>query len=477
MPNGITPAAALTLLRHARNQLLRSQVAVLDLAKLSDTEAARLDFPETRAKRLVEAIGHPAIPLDLSSKLVDAAENFFVMNEIRRSRAQSAASRGQQPAEARPGEAAAHEGETSGDNSSDREPNIKARDEGDSDAVERSLDALREVIRAANLPERAQVAVLVAYSKIRAEKSRSSLMLESLLISAVAQFEVFVSRVITTSLRFDPSALRASDKRYTYEQVVALKSLTEFEKSVIDSYVDSLMHDGMSTWMKFLGRASRSETEWISESLAEIVMRRNVHVHAGGRASAQYIASLGKLAAAVKVGDELPVTTPYLEDALDRMARACIVLSQAGMFAVCSSKAGKSADATLKLDAGLVDATWDLLSAGRWPAVAPLADQLVDLAGKASTRERLRANSFLARKQWQGMDSVRGEIEAWDVSAAEDELRLAKFCLLDQLDSAKETYQKLVESGKLSVMELATWPILEPLRLEIQSGTGDGAGN
>jgi hypothetical protein len=438
---------------------------VLDLARLSDTEAARLDFPESRAKRLSEAIGHPEHPLATSMTIFTAAEKMLLAHEERHARATKDEVEGEnQPAgntqgAGKPSDTA--RGEESADESVAEPGN--AGDE-EHDETERLRSELEDAIKEAGLPPRAIVNVFVTCVKILAEKSRSGLMLESLLIASVAQFEVFISRMITSSLRYDPSVMNASDRKFTYEEVAIHESIDSFTTASADAYVESLMYDGMTSWMKFLGRATRSNTDWVNDLLAEVVMRRNVHVHAGGRASAQYIAALGNKGAAVKLGAELPVTAEYLYDAMDRMARAAIVLTQSAVAAVCTSSRGKADIKKLDPDAGVTDSTFDLLTGGRWRAVAPLSAQLDHLVSNASTRERLRANSFHAQKQLDGIESIRGEVEAWDVSAAEDELKLAKHCLLDNIEPAKALFRKLESSGRLSLLELSIWPILEPIR-------------
>jgi hypothetical protein len=332
-------------------------------------------------------------------------------------------------------------------------------------------DVLRMALAAADMPQRAEFTAIRFIAKVRAEKPRHALMLESLLLSAVAQFEVFVSRIIKTSLLTDPKPLTDSDRKFLFKDIIAEGSFEGFLASVANDYVDGLMYDGMDQWMKFLQRATRSDTEWVTDLLAEVVMRRNVHVHAGGRASQQYINKLGKSAAAVKLGDELPVTSAYLEDALDRMARAAIVLSQAGIAAVCAgAKKDKKKKHAISQDAGVVDASFDLLVAGRYRATKELWPQLDKLVSLNSTRERLRANSFAARKLLNGLPEVVEDITEWDVSAAEDEIVLAKLCLLDDVEAASELYTKLEARGDMTVMELATWPILEPLRRAIEGG-------
>jgi hypothetical protein len=472
MANTLSVAGTLTRLRQARNQLLLSQDAVLDLSAISDTEAARLDLPENRAKRLADALGRPEMALDQATAIYSAAERLLGAHNERigeKRRAKQDAT----PSAAEPVIAASDGASTAAEELA--EPSRR-----ENDPQREAIADLTAAITEVGLPPRDIVRVISVGAKIRAAKSRSGLMLESLLISAVAQFEVFISRMITASLRFDPSALEASEKKYLYGDIYKYESIESFTSAAADAYVDALMYDGMDSWMKFLARATRSDTSWVSDLLEEVVMRRNIHVHAGGRASPQYLSALGKKAAAVKVGDHLPVTAEYLNDALDRMARSVIVLTQAASAAVCSTAKGKAAIVEGKIDPDqlVVDASFDLLAAGRYAAVAPLSAQLEAFPVSASTRERIRANSFVAQKKSTGLESVRGDIAAWDVSASEDELVLAKHCLLEEIEEAKHLFKRLSDSDRITLTELATWPILEPLRLamEQESAGEPGAG-
>lgn len=435
-------------LRGAQNAFLASQVAVLDLARMSESEAARLDFPEARAARLAETLGHPELELEKAMAILTAAESLLDSARVRREKKEAGEPTAPASADA-----------TAGASNSSAE----AGESHEEEAVEG--EELQAAIREAGLPDRAVVSAIRFVARVRAEKPRHPLMLESLLLSAVAQFEVFVSRVIKTSLMADPKPLMQSDATYSFKDVVADRTMEGFLTTVANQYVDALMYKGMDEWMKFLQRATRSETEWVTDLLAEVIMRRNVHVHAGGRASQQYLEKLGKAAAAVKLNQELPVTPDYLEDALDRMARVAIVLSQAGIAAVCAAaKEDKRRTHDISQDGGIVNASYDLLAAGRHRAAKDLWPHLDKFVAKNSTRERLRANSYAARKALNGLDDVAAEIVEWDVSAAEDEIRLAKHCLLEDVDAARSIYDALEARGDITLFELATWPILEPLR-------------
>ena len=490
MPMRTKYEAAALRLRRARNAFLLSQVAALDLAKMSASDAARLDFEEVRAKRLAEWIGKPDLSIDQAMQIYTSILKLIEGASARRASAredtQPGASEPVNNGETGSPPAPDSDHSTSTPNEATPQSEHDSEAEADQTAKEAAVRLSQDVddaLEAAGLPEYASFRAIRFVVKIQAEKSRSALMLESLLLSAVAQFDVFISRMILTSLRIDPSPLKESEKTYTYRDLTAHDSLDAFYSSAANAYADALMYKGMDSWMKFLSKATRTDMEWVTDLLAEVIMRRNVHVHAGGIASPQYLSELGKRAAAVKLGDELPVTAEYLEDALNRMARAAVVLSQAAVSAICvASKRDKTAEHSIDQDQGVVDASFDLLSAGRYAAVEHLAAQLDPLVATNSTRERLRANSFSARKFLYGPEEVAADLEAWDVTAAEDELVLAKYCLLDDVEHARFVYEKLLAADRISVMELATWPILEPLRVAIEAeqkaqDTGDESSN
>ncbi|WP_413320900.1 hypothetical protein AA0Z99_07895 [Agrococcus sp. 1P02AA] len=463
--------------RQARNVFLLSQAAALDLARMSSLEAARLDFPEARAKRLAEWLGKPGISLEDAMQIYTSVSRLVEITDAKR-----ISNRETEPAEeATPVVDGSSVGsENANDGASKTRPltetgisDGRAEAEADrafgGDAMEASND-IEYALEAAGLPEYASFRAIQLLIKIQAEKSRSALMLESLLLSAVAQFEVLVSRLMLTSIRLDPSPLEDSEKMYTFSDVTEHPSLEAFSVAAANAYVDGLMYKGMDSWMKFLTRVTRTDMVWVTDLLAEVIMRRNVHVHAGGVASSQYLSELGKRAGNARVGDELPVTAEYLEDALNRMARAAVVLSQAAVSAICSgAKQDKSSSHGIDQDRGIVEASFDLLTSGRYGAVEHLAEQLDSLVATNFTRERLRANSLAARKALYGVEAIRPDLEDWDVTAAEDEIVLAKHCLQDEIAEARVIYESLSAANKISVMELATWPILEPLRAAIEA--------
>lgn len=409
------------------------------MAQLSD-EAARLDFPEVRARRLTDALGSAALSTERALEIYNAAEAVKNLALERRKAERNSAT---------------------GDGGIDEE--LK-------DAIEKqeaSIRNLENLLSGAGLPPHSVMRAVLEISKQGAERSRGDLMLESLLISAVSQFEVFVAKLMEISLLADDRPLVRSERKMTYGEVSQYPSMGAFRREMARNFLDTMMRNDLTAWMKFLGEATKVELSWVIDSLDEVIKRRNVHVHANGRASAQYIRTLGKKAAAVKEGDPLPVTFSYLMDATDRISEAALVISQAAVRALCCHIKDPELARTARNEENVVEGTFDLLVAGRFVAVAPLYARLEPLMATASAKESIRANSLHAKKALYGIDSTREEIYAWDVSSSADQLVLVRHCLLDETEQAAAIFKRLEAQGSMSVLELATWPILAPLRTHL----------
>lgn len=189
MESLLSSAFALRQVLGARNSFFLAQVPVIDLAELASTEAARLDFPEARARRLCDQVG-------LNVTLVDAARVYSVTEAFVSSRAAS-----------RRANAGAADAELTVEQQAAESAHAAARSEWDALVQEFDIDVSRSL------------RLLATTSKMQLEQPRGSLMLQSLLITAVAQFETFVSRLIVTSLRYAPAALNGSKKELSFADV------------------------------------------------------------------------------------------------------------------------------------------------------------------------------------------------------------------------------------------------------------------
>ena len=75
-----------------------------------------------------------------------------------------------------------------------------------------------------------------------------------------------------------------------------------------------------------------------------------------------------------------------------------------------------------------------------------------------------QANYLLARKRQFGTNSVRDEIEKWNVSALALEFHLVKAALEDDRSSALDILPRVILSESIPRNNFYSWPVLEELR-------------
>jgi hypothetical protein len=75
-----------------------------------------------------------------------------------------------------------------------------------------------------------------------------------------------------------------------------------------------------------------------------------------------------------------------------------------------------------------------------------------------------KVNMALAIKAMDGLDGIADEISSWDVSALSDRFKLAKACLMGDLDEAFRLLTLLTDRDELSTEDLVEWPLLSEVR-------------
>jgi hypothetical protein len=198
---------------------------------------------------------------------------------------------------------------------------------------------------------------------------------------------------------------------------------------------------------------SRVAMDW--DDVVEAFQRRHVVIHNGGLVSRQYLSNVP--AASSKVGERLPINHDYLVhvfDELDVLGTALVVRAWGSWH---KDQRDQSAGR-------LLQRSYELMLAERWTAVDSLCKIGAKLHCSAERRESIKVNGLNSRLELAGPDEIRGEVEAWDVSASADRFRLAKLVLLGDLAGASKMADALLKSGELTQGQLNEWPVLRTLR-------------
>ena len=99
----------------------------------------------------------------------------------------------------------------------------------------------------------------------------------------------------------------------------------------------------------------------------------------------------------------------------------------------------------------------------RWWLAEGTARAMIALSEEVEIAS-VQVNYWLARSSRLGMSSIEDEVSTWDVDELEPIYRLAKLVLLQQDDEALNLIKILVQSGDLTNVELASWPLLSRFR-------------
>jgi hypothetical protein len=299
-------------------------------------------------------------------------------------------------------------------------------------------------------------------------------MLQSLLISSVSDFEVFLGSLMRESLRFSPKTLRESGRTFTLADIDEFESLEAFISDVADAHVDKLMRESVKEWIDFLTKATRrgKETfEPLAKPLKEVILRRNAFVHTDGVVTLPYTRGAGQ--AKVKLGDRLSVDMEYLTAALGHLASFALYASESSFAAL------RATVPEVHVSFDITQTLVDLLQVERYSAVETTAEACLRLPLTGSTTEVLRVNRWLSIKSQKGVASVKRDVTEWDVSSLAPQFRLAKLALIEEdLPAAHGLAQRLMANGDLTSHAYETWPLLAPLRrfaMRTSSG-GEGPG-
>ena len=181
---------------------------------------------------------------------------------------------------------------------------------------------LRDIV-----PGRNPLSLLLAHSDTRKRRPRLPLIMSSLLISMVSDFEVLFGHVAKTFMKFKPEALITNEKNLSWADLAGYESLDEFRDHYIDQQVERLLRESLDEWLTWLRKKLNITIENILPDLDDtrkVFQRRHIAVHNDGKVSRQYLIKLPNLKKPPSIGDRLPVDSEYMLAAMDKLIVAAV---------------------------------------------------------------------------------------------------------------------------------------------------------
>jgi hypothetical protein len=304
-------------------------------------------------------------------------------------------------------------------------------------------------------------------------------LLSAQLVTLVADFELFVMRIMSAWIDYDSSLLAGRKKEVTFADLEAVTSVDEMRQSMVQAFLDDHMRKSATAWFKVFCEAFGTDKIEGAEDFAtrEAFQRRHVIVHHGGVVSHEYLTQLKDYAHEAALSDHLPVDIGYIESAADALAVVAHSATLAAMFS--AAKGSKDAQRYAEREAGEV--TFMLLNQDRERVVRRFGNAFrVDQVKFEFAREQIRVNCWIARRRLGEGGAVVREVEEWDVGAKDANFKLARATLLGDVEAAAGFARALIDSDDLNELTISRWPLFEDIRQDLLAalkGPGEaGAG-
>ena len=351
------------------------------------------------------------------------------------------------------------------DAAAERQVEMGRREQNDSDKAERTKILRRmeaEVEKIAGSSS-ASMHYFHAVMRQRSRPRRAPLLRSSLLISAVANFEVLVAAQLRFFFKVRPEAMRSKDQSYSIEEISKHLSIEEFLSSCGAKRADGILRESFESWMDWLQkRVGAGVNECADEIIvvAEVFQRRHLFVHNGGVVNSLYLSNVkGKKGESPEIGERLSVDAAYLASAIENLTILGTILT-ADMLAIYGAD-GREKQSGYRI---AQDYVFESLVMGSDSLVVGVCGPAALKCGDEYLRLVFQVNLWVAKKRMNGPDSVEDEVRAWQVSALAPTFSLAKHALLDENERALELANEMRASGALGEEEWLTWPLLEAVR-------------
>lgn len=285
------------------------------------------------------------------------------------------------------------------------------------------------------------------------------------LIAAVAEFDVFVARLLRWVWSVKPELFGLDDKQLSMADLRDLGSVREAESILLEREIDELLRASRTDQYAWLEKRLKTELGQSGERwqvFIEAHERRHLCVHAGGRVSAQYLRNSKRVGVAdlPEVGQLLEVTPQYFRRVASVFSEMAVLTTQV-VWRKLSDAPNSAADESLS------NIAFSLLEDGKFRLASTLLDFGLRYVKKISS-ERVRKVWLINRAQaekWRGNSSDSKKlIDGEDWSASSPPFRQAVAVLRDDFESAATEMRQMGVAGEIKKHDYEEWPLFREFR-------------
>lgn len=308
------------------------------------------------------------------------------------------------------------------------------------------------------------------FERVQEELSHSidaySFIPKNTVVAMVSLYDAYLANIIECAYAIKPEMLNASEKEFSFSDIIAFESIDNLKKHVIEKDVESIIRESHDEQFRILTKrfgVSLTNDLPSYDDFIEITERRNLFVHTNGKVSSQYLKKCKSKPfdhkdQDVQIGEELFATPEYVEHCYEILFEIGVKLGQ-----VIWRKLENDLE---KADDSLIDIGYQLIKKGRYN----LACIITDFACKPYVKHYNKAceyvlcvNHALAYYLQGNLTKCKEIIDSNDWSGTDLKYRLAHKVLLEQYDEAIELMKSI---GKVEEMRVAyaEWPLFNNFR-------------
>ena len=297
-----------------------------------------------------------------------------------------------------------------------------------------------------NHPEKANCKLYQLYSAFKSNGEKT--------ITIIVQyFEEFLSLFLHMLIEQKPEAF-LYDKQIRYSQIIET-DIEKLKEDILNQEVRNYMYDVISTLEKIdnVCKFNLSNNE-VFEKYKEIDMHRNIIVHNGGIVNEEYNRRVSK-----KYRKELKTVIKCNPELIDED----IIAIEKFAF-LLSYLQGKNEEDWDTLES----VAFESLCSEKW-RFCEFAYDLIrkDKSISNEMKTLFTANYLLSRKNIEGLEKTREEIEKFDVSGMNTYYALSKDLLLEENDEIVKKLE-VVFNKEIKAYFIKTWPIFSEFRKTVE---------
>ena len=293
-----------------------------------------------------------------------------------------------------------------------------------------------------------------------------SLISKNTIVAMVSLYDAFIADLLECAYVLQPQLLNASEKEFSFSEIIQFGSLDKLKQYVIEKDVESVLRESHIKQFDILSK--RFKIELTADlprftDFVEITERRNLFVHTNGRVSSQYLKTckgrpIDHKDDDVQIGEKLSATTMYVEHCYNILFEIGVKLGQ-----VLWRKLENDLE---KADDSLIEIGYDLIKSKK----NSLACIILDFASKPYVKHFnkeseyvLCVNRALAYYLSDEKEASNNIIKSIDWSGTELKFRLASKVLLEEYDDAFELMKRIGKSDDMR-FGYAEWPLFNNFR-------------